>query len=257
MGEENRRPDCEIVQDLMGLCAAGKASRASVRLVAEHVRQCPACRARYEATVRGLPFWKRPRMRPDEGKRDPSRRYMRWSILALGALSSIICMVVNFAVDRALSWSWIVFGAMVASSFPVLVYTQTYTNRFLKAMLCFSALAVLLLGVIQAVLLGMGQPDMWLWSVAVPVAAVWLAVFWTGILTAKLRGLNGLFCIAIILFLCVPGDAATGAIASAYTDEPFAFRWLHAACFWVASAAVCAMGAVFELRGGRAQRREK
>lgn len=206
--------------------------------------------------MRGLPFWKRSRMRPDAGRRDPSRRYLRWSILALCALSSLICMVVNFAVDRRLSWSWIVFGAMVTSSLPLLVYMQAYTNRFLKAMLCFSGLAVLLLGVIQAVLLGMGQPDVWLWRVAVPVAAVWLAVFWTGILTAKLRNLNGFFCIAIILFLCVPGDIATEAIASAYTGETLGVQWFHMVCYLVASASVGIMGILFEMRGSRSDRKE-
>ncbi len=255
MKDENRRGDCEVIQDLMSLCAAGKASRASVRLVAEHVRECPECRRRYEATMRGLPFWKRSRMRPDAGRRDPSRRYLRWSILALCALSSLICMVVNFAVERRLSWSWIVFGAMVTSSLPLLVYMQAYTNRFLKAMLCFSGLAVLLLGVIQAVLIGMGQEDIWLWRVALPVAAVWLTVFWTGILTAKLRNLNGFFCIAIILFLCMPGDIATGAIASAYTGEFFGVRWFHMVCYLVASALVGIMGILFEMRGSRSDRK--
>lgn len=206
--------------------------------------------------MRGLPFWKRSRMRPDAGRRDPSRRYLRWSILALCALSSLICMVVNFAVDRRLSWSWIVFGAMVTSSLPLLVYMQAYTNRFLKAMLCFSGLAVLLLGVIQAVLIGMGQEDIWLWRVALPVAAVWLAVFWTGILTAKLRNLNGFFCIAIILFLCVPGDIATEAIASAYTGETLGVQWFHMVCYLVASASVGIMGILFEMRGSRSDRKE-
>lgn len=205
--------------------------------------------------MRGLPFWKRSRMRPDAGRRDPSRRYLRWSILALCALSSLICMVVNFAVERRLSWSWIVFGAMVTSSLPLLVYMQAYTNRFLKAMLCFSGLAVLLLGVIQAVLIGMGQEDIWLWRVALPVAAVWLTVFWTGILTAKLRNLNGFFCIAIILFLCMPGDIATGAIASAYTGEFFGVRWFHMVCYLVASALVGIMGILFEMRGSRSDRK--
>ena len=158
--------------------------------------------------------------------------------------------------DRRLSWSWIVFGAMVArQTLPLLVYMQAYTNRFLKAMLCFSGLAVLLLGVIQAVLLGMGQPDVWLWRVAVPVAAVWLAVFWTGILTAKLRNLNGFFCIAIILFLCVPGDIATEAIASAYTGEAFGVQWFHMVCYLVASASVGIMGILFEMRGSRSDRK--
>ncbi len=249
----NRNPDCEVVQDLIAVCASGKASRASVRLVAEHVRACPDCRRRYEAALRGLPFWKRARLRAETGPRDPSRRYMRWSILALGALSSLLCMVVNYAVDLRLSWSWIVFGAMLSSILPVLVYTQAYTNRFIKALGCFSVLAVFQLGVIQAVLLDMGQPDVWLWRVAVPVAAVWLAVVWMGIVTAKLRRLNGFFCIAIILFLCLPGDVATGAIAAAYTGGTLAIRWFNVVCYVVAAIAALVMGVLFEMRSGRPQ----
>ena len=46
------------------------------------------------------------------------------SKMCISDSSSLICMVVNFAVERRLSWSWIVFGAMVTSSRPLLVYMQ-------------------------------------------------------------------------------------------------------------------------------------
>ena len=40
---------CEVIQDLIEGCADGTASRATVKLMLEHIKMCDECRAKYEA----------------------------------------------------------------------------------------------------------------------------------------------------------------------------------------------------------------
>ena len=183
---------------------------------------------------------------------DTSQRYFRWSLLALNTLTALICMLVNFAIDRQLTWSLIVMGAMICSSIPVLTYVQSITYRFLKALLCFSVLALLLLGLIQLVLHSlMGMKGIWIWRVALPVTAVWLAVFWTAVLISKWKDLNGFYCLSMILALCIPAQIATSAIGAAYSGTAFSMHPGSAAAFAAAAVVLLIMGVLFDNRGRR------
>ena len=238
--------ECEIVQDLIAL--KGRESRASTRMIAEHVRTCESCRSLY-ARSRGefrlkLPY----RQAWDEF--DTEQRYLRWSIVVIGALAAIICIIVNYAVDNEITWAWIVSGAIVLLVVPVLVYIQTYSFRFIKAMACFSVLTMLELVLTQSILRnGMGIGDVWVWRVAIPVAAIWLGVLWTGILVTMLLKKNGFACIALILLLFIPADIATGAIASGYTGQPFVIHWAAIASYLVAAVLNIIQAVAFDRRG--------
>lgn len=246
----NSKLECEVVQDLMPLCLGRAASRASVRMVLEHIRECDECRRHYEALCSGRSGFRRHwRLEP---MGDASQRYFRWSLLALNALTALICMVVNFAIDRRLTWSLIVMGAMVCGSLPVLTYVQSVTYRFMKALLCFSVLALLLLGLIQLVLHNlMGVNGVWIWSVALPVTAVWLTVFWTAVLICKWKSLNGFYCLSMVFALCIPAEIATSAIGVAYSGADFSLHPGSAAAFGAAAAVLLVMGVLFESRGRR------
>ena len=233
---------CEVIQDLLEGCANGTASRATVKLVLEHIKTCEECRAKYEALRGG----KKARARrwffmPREPMETPVR-YLRWSILALAALTAVICMIVNFAVDAQITWGWIVCGAMITSVVPMLTYIQSQTYRFIRAMAAFSVLAVLLLGLIQLVLHNlMGMPG------ALPLAAIWMAVFWGGISVAMIKKLNGFYCIAMIVFLFFPAELATAGIAAAYQGG-WAANWVRMAGYVVASVVLAVMGYAFDAR---------
>lgn len=246
----NRSTECEIVQDLMPFCVARAASKASTRLVLEHVKQCDECRRRYETLTQGKKpgFWQR--HVPFQG--DSSTRYLRWSIAALNLLTALLCVIVNCATDKRPTWSWIVVGALFCSGASVSVYIRTKTYRFFKAMACFSVLGLLLLGEIQLVLHNaMGVGGVWIWSVAIPIASIYLFLIWLSVLLCRRLKLNGFICIALILFLCFPAEIATTAIAAAYAHAPCAIRWVNAAGYVTASLAMLATGVWFELRSRR------
>lgn len=243
-----RPTECEIVQDLMPFCAARTASRASTRLVLEHIKQCEMCRDKYHSLgQRRLKRWRG--KSPVEETGSPAR-YFRWSLIALNALAALLCMAVNTAVDGRPTWAWIVAGAMVCGCVPTLVYLRAATQRFLKAMACFSVLGLLLLGLIQLVLHDlMGVTGVWVWRVALPVAAIYLAVIWTSVLVSRWRDWNGFVCIGMILLLCLPAEIAVTAIATGYSGGGMTFRWLNAVCYVLSSVAMFATGVWFELRG--------
>lgn len=240
---------CEIVQDLIPLCAAERAGKASVRLVADHMKECEACRARYEAQRSGF---RRHMGKMCPAPRDPSMRYFKWTLAVLDVLAVMLCAAVNYSVEGRLSWALIVAGALASTGLPMLVYIRAYTNRFIKAMFFFSVLALGLLGLIQIVVFDIMQlGGVWIWRVAAPVTAVWLAAVWTAILVSKRCGLNGFYCIAMLLFLCVPAEIATSAIAAAYTREAFLVRGMAMAGYGVAAAAFGVVGALFDQRHRR------
>lgn len=51
----NMRINCDVIQDLMPLCAEGLASAESQALVDAHLKECPACCARYRAMEEPIP----------------------------------------------------------------------------------------------------------------------------------------------------------------------------------------------------------
>lgn len=239
---------CEVIQDLIKGCADGTASRATVKLVLEHIKMCDECRAKYEALRGGKKARARKWFFVLHEPMETPVRYLRWSILALAALTAVICMIVNFAVDAQITWGWIVCGAMITSVVPMLTYIQSQTYRFIRAMAAFSVLAVLLLGLIQLVLHNlMGMPGVWLWRVALPLSAIWMTVFWGAIGVAMVKKLNGFYCIAMIVFLFFPAELATAGIAAAYQGG-WAANWVRMAGYVVASIVLAVMGYAFDAR---------
>ena len=242
--------NCEVIQDLLEDCAAGRSSRATVKLVGEHIKTCDACRAQYESLRDG----KKPPKRkwfflPLNAPQQTPIRYLRWSILTISALTAVICMIVNYAVDSQITWGWIVCGAMLTSAVPMLTYIQAQTYRFIKAMVAFSMLALLLLGLIQLVLHNlMGVQGVWLWSVALPLSGIWMTVFWGGIGISLKKKLNGFYCIAIILFLFFPAELATAGIAAGYTQNGWSANWIRMAGYVVAAIVIAVVGYTFDAR---------
>lgn len=242
-----RSPECEVIQDLISL--KGRGSRASRRMIAEHVRTCESCRRLY-ARSQGSLAW-RFSFRQVWDALDSQQRYLRWSILFLGALAAVICLIVNYAVEGALTWGWIVTAAEVTLLLPVLIYIRAYAYRFIKAMACFSVLTLLMLIVTQRVLQGMGFAGLWVWRVAIPVAVIWLGVLWLGILFTWFSRRNGFIGIGIIVLLFIPADIATGAIASGYTGRPFVIHYLSIALYLVAAITNFAFAMLYDIRERR------
>ena len=242
-------PECEVIQDLIQM--GNKASRASVRLVTDHIRTCPDCRAAYEQK-RGM--FRHFSFRKLEVERDAEQRYLIWSLLSLAVMTSLICMIVNFAVENAFTWGWITVGAIACCIIPALVYVRAYSYRFLRAMGCFTVLALLLLGWIQIVVHDfMHLPGVWIWRVAIPLGAIWLAVLWIGVLVPFLRKRNGFFALSLIFLLAIPADIASTAIASAYTGHAFSFHWANAGLCLAAAIAtgLCGMMSTIHRRKKR------
>lgn len=238
--------DCEVIQDLISM--GRKASRASTRLVTEHLRDCPSCRSYFQATRKG---WRpHPQIHLPALPRNTQERYFRWSLMALAIMTAALCMLVNVAVEKRVTWGWIVAGAMVCVTLPAETYLISYTYRFLKALLSFSLLSVGMLGLIQYVQYNlMGVGGVWFWRVGVPVTGIWLTAVWLGILLVRWKNANGLYCLSAILFLSIPADIATEGVAVAYTLEPFAVHWLNLIACAVGAVGFGAMGAMFDARG--------
>lgn len=239
---------CEVIQDLLEGCANGSASRATVKLVLEHIKGCESCRARYESLRGGGKLHVRKWFfSPPEIPRQTPTRYLRWSILTIAALTAVICMIVNYAVDARITWGLIVLGAMITCVIPMLVYIQAQTYRFIKAMAVFSILALLLLGLIQWALHNqMGVGGVWLWRVALPLAGIWMTVFWGAIGVSMKKKLNGFYCIAMILFLFFPAELATAGIAAGYSQAGWSADWLRMMGYVVASIVTAMAGYAFD-----------
>ncbi|MBQ6594941.1 MAG: hypothetical protein IJH78_04690 [Clostridia bacterium] len=236
--------DCEVIQDLIML--GGRSSRASMRLVTDHIRTCPSCRELYQKKRGGLlgHF----SLRPFRDRRDTEQRYMVWSILALSFLTSLICMIVNFAVEHALTWGWIAVGGIICCTLPALIYVRERNYKFLKAMIGFSVLSFLLLGWIQFVLHNlMHLGGVWIWRAALPIAAIWLSVLWIGVMVPFAAKQNGFFAFALIFLLAIPADIASAAIAAAYTGYTFRAHWSNLVMYVITALVMALCGIMFNV----------
>ena len=237
--------ECEIIRDLMSI--HGRTSRASRRMISDHIRSCPDCRALWERRQSGF-HWS-----VDIAESTPrtgsSARYFRWSLEALGMLISLLSLIVNYAVEREITWGWITVGSIVCCIIPIIIYNQARRLRFLKALACFSLLVPLLLGVIQLVVLnGMGIGSLWYWRVALPLAAIWLAAVWIGIVVSLTLRRSGFDCLALVLLLFIPAYIASRAVAVAYTGEAFTVNGYSIALFALSAVVMYVTGVSFQIR---------
>ena len=148
--------ECEVVRDLMPLCADGVCSAGSRELVEKHIGECAECRRLYGRMMDD---------RIEENLRDEkqdvlgygARRFRRRSaavgtlIAGLFMIPVVVCLAVNLAQGAALSGFFVVLASLGVAAALVITPLMVPEDRLFWTFCAFCASLVLLLAVVYLV----------------------------------------------------------------------------------------------------------
>lgn len=211
-----QRLDCDIVRDLLPSYLENMTSQVSNQYIDEHLKSCEECRNICKQMGEEIKIEVVPEVKNFKKYLNNVKvKYSMIGLFIIGIIAIITCVIVNLAVEKRLSWSLIVIGGIVYTYLPLYIYMKTQTNRWIKMLLGISLYLIPFLGLIQVVLYYiMEKGDIWIWNIAIPIALLWLAVIWIGILFNKLMKFNICSCISVIIFLSIPANFFTDIIAN-------------------------------------------
>lgn len=210
---------CEIVRDLLPLYVDKMVSDVSQRSVEEHLKQCADCNEIY----RNMAFDLKEENQPSEVqniKRFLKKTKQMYFFYGLGGLSFIavlVCVIVDLALHKGITWSLIAGGAVAFADALVYGAFICKRNRVYITMGVISIGTVGLLSVIQIAryyLMGIGT--FWIFRYGFPILFLWLAVLWIPVLCRTILKWNIWDCIALFMFLVIVGNYATKMITGDY-----------------------------------------
>lgn len=133
-------------------------------------------------------------------------------LVFLGLLSIAICLVVNLALSRQLTWSLIPLISLIALGLVWLTFEQAKTYKCGKASLCLSVLVVPYLWLLDIILVNSSYIQRSIFSLALPVSLLWLALFWlTGIVQLRM-GWNWCYSLSLLCLLAIGGNYLTNVL---------------------------------------------
>lgn len=213
------RLNCNIVKDLLPNYVEELTSENTNKEIKEHLHMCQSCSREYEQMTLDIPMEKAPEVK--EIKKFIHRAkaiYVMYSLFFLGMIGVVTSMIVDFAINRKLSWSLIVTGSIVFAIGVTYTAVKSKQNKLLKSLLSVTILILPLLWLIQYVVHKDLSPelDVWFWKYGAPFAVLWILILWITTIIKKIAKLNWILTIALLLFLSIPGSIITNVMCGSY-----------------------------------------
>lgn len=188
----SKQINCEIIRDLLPGYAEGLTSEASNREVENHLNNCAECMKYYKQMNSDINI--ESEEHTDKIK-DAFRRTKRMYVLngvfwTMCILSILIPVVVDFCVNKYLSWSYIVLGGCIVGYSFVRILIFNKENKVRDLITVISLFICPYLYLIQFVVnkYFILQPVYWFKYLAMPIAISWILIFWADyFLCTKLR----------------------------------------------------------------------
>lgn len=213
---------CEIVRDLLPLYIDGMVSDVSKKSIDNHLEHCTECSEIYHDMACHLEM-ETPSTEISDVKRFLHKTKKMYLLYGLGCLSFIailICLIVDLAVNKGLTWSLIAGSSCLFADAFIYTFSTCKKNKGCIAMAVISIGVFVLLSVIQITryyLIGTGT--FWLFRYGVPILLLWLFVLWLPVLARTFLKWNIWDCIALFLFLVIIGNYVTKLITGDYMWE--------------------------------------
>lgn len=213
-----QRLECDTVRDLLPVYIDKMTSEATNRAIEEHLEGCRECCAVLEQMQRPIPVETAPEVRDFKKFLRKSKMSIFYWIMGISAVAAVItCFIVNLAVDKELSWFYIVVAGIVTAYLPAYVWIISPKNKFVRALAVVNVCTFGLLAVVQYVLYYlMHSGDLWFWKVGIPVALMWTAIIWFAVACDIFFHANSVLIVAIIALLAVPANCITNILAGEY-----------------------------------------
>lgn len=177
----NKQLECEIIRDLLPGYVEGLTSEASNREVEKHLKNCAECMEYYRQMNSDI------NIESEENTENIKNAFIktkRMYILngvfwTMCILSMIIPLIVDFCVNRYLSWSYIALGGCIAgySLLRILIFNN---NKIRNSIGFISLYTLPYLYLIQIVVnkYFIPQPVYWFKSIAAPITISWIFIIW-------------------------------------------------------------------------------
>ena len=145
---------CEIVRDLMPLYIDGVCSETSAAVVEDHIKDCPACRdmlgrMKNDELDRAVYEEKEQVLRNQAGFFKRKSAMVGAVIAGIFMIPILICLIINLATGRGLSWFFIVLFALLVASSLTVVPLMAPDNKGLWTLGTFTSSLIALLAVIS------------------------------------------------------------------------------------------------------------
>lgn len=215
----DRKLACEIVKDLLPLYVDGMTSDVSAKSIESHLEHCADCNEIYQNMVFQLEKEKRPEEVPDVKRflNKTKKMYLLYGFLGLGFIAILVCMIVDLAVNRGITWSLIVGSAVGFADALVYVFLNCKKFRCCAAMAVISIGTFFLLSVIQVTgYYLMGTGTFWLFRYGFPILLLWLVILWTVVLGGTFLKWSIWDCTALLFLFSIAGNYFTKVIIGDY-----------------------------------------
>ena len=215
----NRELACEIVKDLLPLYVDGMVSDVSKKSIEAHLEYCKDCTETYQNMDFGLEEEKQP-SEVEDVKRFLKKTKKMYFLYGLGGLSFIailVCMIVDLALNKGVTWSLIVGSAVIFAN--VLMYTLLVCkeNKGYITMSVISIGTIVLLSTIQiSTYYFMNTGMIWIFRYGFPIMLLWLGITWVSVFCRCSLKWNIWDCIAVFMVMVLIGNYVTKLIIGDY-----------------------------------------
>ncbi len=210
---------CEIVKDLLPLYVEGMVSDVSKKSVESHLEHCTECNEIYHDMAFGLEAETRHTEVQDVKRflKKTKKMYLLYGLGGLSLIAILVCLIVDLAINKGITWSLITGIACLFADTLVYVLSTCKKNKGCIAMAVISIGTFCLLSAIQiATYYLMGTGTFWIFRYGLPILLLWLLVLWPPVLTGTFLKWNIWDCIALLMLLSIVGNYGTRLITGEY-----------------------------------------
>lgn len=211
---------CEIVKDLLPLYVDGMVSDVSKKSIENHLKHCVDCKEAYHNMVFHLKMETQPTEVSDVKRflKKTKKMYLLYGLGILSLIAILVCMIVDFAVNKKITWSLIVGSSCFFADSLLYVLLICKKKKGCSVMTVVSIGTFILLSVIQITRYYlMGTGTIWIFRYGFPILLLWLFILWFPVLTQTFLKWNIWNCIILFMLLTIMGNYITKLIIGDYT----------------------------------------
>ncbi len=145
------------------------------------------------------------------------KMYLLYGLGCLSFIAILVCLIVDIAVNKGITWSLIVGSSCLFADALIYVLSTCKKNKGCIIMAVISIGVFVLLSVIQITRYYlMGTGTFWFFRFGLPILLLWLLVLWLPVLGGTFLKWNVWDCIALFLLLVIVGNYVTKLITGDY-----------------------------------------
>lgn len=223
MGE---KLSCDIVRDLLPNYVENLTSEKTNKSIKEHLEGCEACTEELmEMKQELITFAEKNKEEAKEFKgflKHKKIQILSTVLSASGLLGILVCLIVNLAIDRRLTWSPIAIGGIAVALIPYYIGVNVKMAKLEKAFLSLIVLLFPYLKLIEVFVnkYFLPQPYRWFNTLGAPMLIFWALILIIVYCLRKRLKLNLYLTLGAFLVLGGAGSVLTNYYVSMVTGSP-------------------------------------